>query len=323
MTALTTALPSQTPGTTRGTQPLGSARVTPLDALRHTATLAWRTLVQVRHNPMELLDFSVQPLMFLLLFTYVFGGAISGSTGDYLTFALPGIIVQNTLFTTLNTGTGLNTDLTKGVFDRLRSLPIARSAPLAGRILADMTKQLWAIAMLLGLGYILGFRVQTGPLQALAAVGLVVLFALAASWISVLVGMLVSEPEKVMVFGFTLIFPLTFVSNAFVQTFDHARLAAGVRQGQSGHRARRRHPRPARLGPGLDPDMARAAVGRGPGRGVRAAGGDRVQAAGLTGTRTATAWPHPTTPAASATPAPARPGPAREHRRRARATRPH
>ncbi|WP_256789464.1 ABC transporter permease [Frankia sp. AvcI1] len=218
MTALTTALPSQTPGTTRGTQPLGSARVTPLDALRHTATLAWRTLVQVRHNPMELLDFSVQPLMFLLLFTYVFGGAISGSTGDYLTFALPGIIVQNTLFTTLNTGTGLNTDLTKGVFDRLRSLPIARSAPLAGRILADMTKQLWAIAMLLGLGYILGFRVQTGPLQALAAVGLVVLFALAASWISVLVGMLVSEPEKVMVFGFTLIFPLTFVSNAFVQT---------------------------------------------------------------------------------------------------------
>ncbi|WP_261564609.1 ABC transporter permease [Frankia gtarii] len=213
-----TALPGPIPGTTGHPEPVGSARVSPLDALRHTATLAWRTLVQVKHNPMELLDFSVQPLMFLLLFTYVFGGAISGSTGDYLTFALPGIIVQNTLFTTLNTGTGLNTDLTKGVFDRLRSLPIARSAPLAGRILADMTKQIWAIAMLLGLGYILGFRVQTGPLQALAACGLVVLFALAASWISVLVGMLVSEPEKVMIFGFTLIFPLTFVSNAFVQT---------------------------------------------------------------------------------------------------------
>jgi ABC transporter DrrB family efflux protein len=219
MTTLTTALPEQPRTTPRPEhEPVRPARITPLDTLRHVRTLAWRTLVQVKHNPMELLDFSVQPLMFLLLFTYVFGGAISGSTSDYLTFALPGIIVQNTLFTTLNTGTGLNTDLTKGVFDRLRSLPIARSAPLAGRIVADLAKQLWAIGMLLGLGYILGFRVHTGPLEALAAVGLVMLFALCVSWISVLVGMLVSEPEKVMVFGFTLIFPLTFISNAFVQT---------------------------------------------------------------------------------------------------------
>ena len=115
-------------------------------------TLAWRSLVQIKHNPMELLDLSIQPMMFVLLFTYVFGGAIAGRPSDYLQFALPGIIVQNALFATMTTGFGLNTDLTKGVFDRLRSLPIARWAPLAGRILADTVKQAWSIALLLGVG---------------------------------------------------------------------------------------------------------------------------------------------------------------------------
>jgi oleandomycin transport system permease protein len=195
-----------------------AVRVRPVEGLRQTATLAWRTLVQIRHNPMELMDYSVQPLMFVLLFTYVFGGAVSGSTGAYLAFALPGIIVQNALFTTLNTGVGLNTDLTKGVFDRLRSLPIARSAPLAGRIVADVAKQGWSMALLLAAGAAIGFRVHTGPFGVLGAFVLLVIVALAVSWMSVLVGMVVSEPERVMVFGFTVMFPLTFVSNAFVAT---------------------------------------------------------------------------------------------------------
>jgi ABC transporter DrrB family efflux protein len=156
--------------------------------------------------------------MFLLLFTYVFGGAIAGSTSDYLTFALPGLIVQNALFGTLNTGIGLSTDLTKGVFDRLRALPIARWAPLAGRIGADMVKQAWAMALLLGLGVIMGFRVGTNGAGVLAAFGLLLVFSLAFAWIAVLVGLLVSEPEKVMVFGFAVMFPLTFVSNVFVPT---------------------------------------------------------------------------------------------------------
>lgn len=222
MTALTTAeaegvsaAPAPTPAPPRRAT---TARVGPLDAVRHTATLAWRTLVQVRHNPMEVLDFSVQPLMFVVLFTYVFGGAIAGSTHDYLIFALPGIIVQNTLFTTLNTGVGLNTDLQKGVFDRLRSLPIARAAPLAGRILADLAKQLWAAILVIAVGYALGYRVESGPLQTLAALGLVLVFALAISWVSVLVSMLVAEPEKVMIFGMVFVFPLTFISNAYAQT---------------------------------------------------------------------------------------------------------
>jgi oleandomycin transport system permease protein len=191
-------------------------RVNPVEGLRHTFTLAWRSLVQLKHNPLELLDLSIQPIMFVVLFTYVFGGAISGNTGDYLVFALPGIIVQNALFASVTTGVGLNTDLTKGVFDRLRSLPLARWAPMAGRITADLVKQAWSILLLLGVGMILGFRVETSLLAMLAAVALLLLFALAFSWVSVLVGVLAKDPEHVQIFGFTALFPITFVSNVFV-----------------------------------------------------------------------------------------------------------
>ena len=193
-------------------------RVGPLAGLRQTLSLSWRTLVQVKHNPAELIDFSIQPVMFLLLFTYVFGGAIGGSPHAYLQFALAGIIVQNSLFTTLNTATGLATDLEKGFFDRLRSLPIARFAPLAGRMVADLAKQTWAIAMLLVIGIIMGFRVGTGPLGVLAATALVLVSTLAIAWALVLVAMLAASPEKVQIFGFVVLFPLTFTSNAFVPT---------------------------------------------------------------------------------------------------------
>ena len=198
--------------------PESAARPSVLDGLRQTRTLAWRTLVQIRHNPWELGDFSFQPIMFVLLFTYVFGGAIAGSTGDYLTFALPGIIVMNMLFVTMYVGMGLNTDLTKGVFDRLRALPLARWAPLAGRITADLVKQAWSIVLLLGVGVILGFRIGTSLLHLLAAFVLLLTFALAFSWLSVLVGVLAKDPEQVQLFGFTALFPITFVSNVFVPT---------------------------------------------------------------------------------------------------------
>jgi oleandomycin transport system permease protein len=204
--------------TTAPTSPDLAPAVSPIEGLRQTGTLAWRTLVQIRHNPWELSDFSIQPIMFVLLFTYVFGGAIAGSTGRYLTFALPGIIVMNMLFVTMYVGTGLNTDLTKGVFDRLRSLPVARWAPLAGRITADLVKQAWSIVLLLGVGLILGFRIGTSPMALLGAVALLLVFALAFSWVSVLVGLLAKDPEKVQLFGFTALFPITFVSNVFVPT---------------------------------------------------------------------------------------------------------
>jgi len=202
------------PARTRALAP----RVTPLQGLRQTLSLAWRTLVQIKHNPLELMDFSIQPIMFVLLFTYVFGGAIAGSPHDYLLFALPGIIVQNALFTTLNTGMGLATDLEKGFFDRLRSLPIARYAPLAGRITADLVKQAWSVAMLMAVGMLLGFRIGTGPLGVLGTFALLLVSALAVSWAIVLVSMVVANPEKVQIFGFVVLFPLTFTSDAFVST---------------------------------------------------------------------------------------------------------
>lgn len=209
MTATSATLPSQVPL---------NPRVTPLEGIRQTLTLAWRTIVQVRHNPWELGDFSIQPIMFVLLFTYVFGGAIEGSTGEYLTYALPGIIVMNMLFVTMYVGLGLNTDLTKGMFDRLRSLPVARWAPLAGRILADLLKQAWSIILLLGVGMILGFRVGTNVWGVLGLFALLLTFALVFSWVTVLVGVLAKDPEHVQLFGFTALFPVTFVSNAFVRT---------------------------------------------------------------------------------------------------------
>ncbi|MET9070296.1 ABC transporter permease [Streptosporangium sandarakinum] len=191
-------------------------RVGPVAALTQTATLAWRSLVQIKHNPWELIDLGVQPIMLLLLFTYVFGGAISGSTGDYLQFALPGLLVQNALFYTLSTAVGLNTDITKGVFDRLRSLPIARTAPLSGRVVADTLKQAWAFALLVGFGMILGFRVETGVLGVLGALALLVVVVLAMSWMSVLIGLRAANPEKVQMFAFSIMMPLTFTSSALV-----------------------------------------------------------------------------------------------------------
>ncbi|KRV46819.1 ABC transporter [Wenjunlia vitaminophila] len=198
-------------------RPTGSGHARPWAAIQQTATMAWRNLVQIKHNPMELMDLSVQPVMFVLLFTYVFGGQMEGSTERYLQYALPGIIVQNALFATMSTAIGLNTDLTKGVFDRLRSLPIARFAPLLGRILADLGKQLWSLALMLTLGFALGFRADRGVAGVLGTALLILVFALAVSWLSVLVGMVAGDPEKVQILVFTLIMPITFTSSAFVR----------------------------------------------------------------------------------------------------------
>lgn len=202
--------------TTMPAAPGRSGRVKPLDGLRQTFTMAWRSLVAVKHNPLELVDYSITPIMFVFLFTYVLGGQMAGSPEAYLKYALPGIIVQNTLFMTIYTAMALNTDLTKGVFDRLRSLPITRSAPLVGRIAADLTKHVWAMLLMIGLGLLLGFRV-TGGFGGFVLGGLLlVVFAAAVSWTAVLIGMLAGDAEKVQAFGFTLVFPITFTSSAFV-----------------------------------------------------------------------------------------------------------
>ncbi|MBA1149609.1 ABC transporter permease [Ectothiorhodospiraceae bacterium WFHF3C12] len=185
-------------------------------SLRQTLSLAWRTLLQIRHNPWELGDFSIQPILFLLLFLYVFGGAIAGSTEAYISYMLPGIVVMNMTFVTVYVGHGLNTDLTKGFFDRLRAMPIAPWTPLAGRIIADLVKQAWAICLMLFVGYLLGFRIGTSIAYLPLLFALVLTFALAMSWVMVLVGVIAKDPEHVQLFGFTALFPVTFVSNVFV-----------------------------------------------------------------------------------------------------------
>jgi oleandomycin transport system permease protein len=192
-------------------------RVSPLAGLRNSFTLTWRSILKIRTNSEDLLGLSLQPIMFLLLFTYVFGGAIAhGSVHAYLQYVLPGIIVQTVLFATLGTGLMLNQDISAGIFDRFRSLPIARWAPLAGAIMGDVTRYIISVAVTLGFGMVLGYRVTTNPLAALAACALVLAFALAMCWISALIGLLVKTPQGVQTFGFTTMFPIVFASGLLV-----------------------------------------------------------------------------------------------------------
>jgi oleandomycin transport system permease protein len=198
--------------------PVPARRIGPVTALRHGLTLTWRSLVQIRHSPEQLLDLTLQPIIFIVLFVYLFGGAIASDTHAYLQFVLPGILVQTVAFATLRTGIGLNTDITKGIFDRFRSLPIARSAPLVGAVLGDVVRYVVSVAVVLIFGMILGFRIATGPLSVLAAIALVLTFALSLCWISAALGLVVSNPQTVQGLGAVLMFPLTFGSNLFVPT---------------------------------------------------------------------------------------------------------
>jgi oleandomycin transport system permease protein len=184
--------------------------------LRNTFTLTWRSVLKIRTNMEDLLGLSLQPIMYLLLFTYVFGGAISGGTHAYLQFSLPGILVLSVVFATLGTGLMLNQDIANGIFDRFRSLPVARWAPLAGAILGDMVRYTISVAVTLGFGMILGFRITTAPLAAVAGCLLLLLFAVAMCWFSALIGLLVKTPQAVQWFGFLAMFPLVFGSNLLV-----------------------------------------------------------------------------------------------------------
>ena len=179
-------------------------------------TFGWRGMLKVKHVPEQLLDVTISPVMFLLMFTYLFGGAIAGSTGEYLDYILPGILVMSVLFTTVYSGVALNTDLTKGVVDRFRSLPISKSAPLVGSLLGDSVRYAIAGTVIVVLGVILGYRPAAGVPGVLAALGLVVVFSFGLSWVFTTVGLVMRSPSAVMNTGFMAIFPLTFLSNVFV-----------------------------------------------------------------------------------------------------------
>jgi ABC-2 type transport system permease protein len=194
-----------------------TTRPPPASAASAALTFGWRGMLKVKHVPEQLLDVTITPVMFVVLFTYLFGGAISGSTGEYLDYILPGILVLSVLFTTVYSGVALNTDLTKGVVDRFRSLPIWRPAPLVGSLLGDSVRYVIAGTVIIVLGVILGYRPGAGVGGALAALALVVLFSFGLSWVFTTLGLLMRTPNAVMNAGFMGIFPLTFLSNVFVE----------------------------------------------------------------------------------------------------------
>ena len=177
----------------------------------------WRGLLKIKHVPEQLLDVTITPVLFLLMFTYLFGGAVAGSTAEYLEFLLPGILVQSVLFTAVYSGVTLNTDVTKGVVDRFRSLPIWRPAPLVGAVLGDAVRYVLAAGVVVLLGVVMGFDAEAGVPGILAAILLVVVFAFGLSWVFATLGLLLRAPNAVMNAGFMGLFPLIFLSNIFVE----------------------------------------------------------------------------------------------------------
>jgi oleandomycin transport system permease protein len=186
--------------------------------IRHGLRLAWRAMLRIKHSPEQLLDLSLSPIMFVTLFVFLFGTAVAGNWHQYLQFVLPGVAVQSLLFASMGTAVGLNTDLRSGIFDRFRSLPIARTAPLLGHVLGDFFRYLVTLVVVLGYGFILGFRLHGSVLAVLAAIGLMVLFSFAMSWPSSIIGLLAKTPTSVQGYAFLILFPLTFGSNIFVPT---------------------------------------------------------------------------------------------------------
>jgi len=194
-----------------------TARPPQASPLSAALTFGWRGMLKVKHVPEQLLDVTITPVMFVLMFTYLFGGAVAGSTAEYLDYILPGILVMSVLFTTVYSGIALNTDVTKGVVDRFRSLPIWRPAPLLGSLLGDAVRYVLAGTVIIVLGVLLGYRPGAGVAGAVAALALVVLFAFGLSWVFTTLGLLLRSPNAVMNAGFLAIFPLTFLSNVFVE----------------------------------------------------------------------------------------------------------
>jgi ABC-2 type transport system permease protein len=181
-----------------------------------TLVIAERNLIRLPRAPDLLLAFTVQPIMFVLLFRYVFGGAIQTPGYSYVDFLIPGIIVQNIAFGGFVTALGLNEDVHKGLIDRFRSLPMARPAVLAGRTTADIVTNTLSMTVLLITGVIIGFTFHTNFWHAIAGVLLLLLFGYAFSWVFAFLGLLVSSPEAANSVGFIAVFPLTFISSAFV-----------------------------------------------------------------------------------------------------------
>ncbi|MDQ0985715.1 ABC transporter permease [Streptomyces sp. V2I9] len=186
-------------------------------ALSASLTFGWRAMLKIKHVPEQLFDVTAFPIMLVLMYTYLFGGALAGSTEEYIQFLLPGIMVMSVVMITMYTGVAVNTDIAKGVFDRFRTLPIWRPAPMVGYLLGDVLRYVLASFVMLVVGVIIGFRPDGGVLGVLAGVALLVVFSFAFSWIWTMFGLMLRSEKSVMGVSMMVIFPLTFLSNVFVE----------------------------------------------------------------------------------------------------------
>jgi oleandomycin transport system permease protein len=212
MTAVTFEAPSA------GVRPRRPAQIR---LVRNSLVLAKRNLIKLTRTPEQFIDVTLQPIIFLLLFYYVFGGALGsalghGSRHEYLEFLLPGLLGQTLAMSSISIGQNMNADIEKGVFDRFRALPIGRAVPLIGAVVADFFRYFSVCVITVGFGYILGFRVQTSMLALLAAIGLAVCFALSFAWVSLWIGMKMRTPGAVQGVMMLIVMPLTFGSSAFI-----------------------------------------------------------------------------------------------------------
>ena len=197
-----------------------------MNTLSDILVMIRRNLLRYRRLPQLIVFSFIQPIMFVLLWAYVFGGAIQTDAGSYINFLLPGILVQTVLFGAMMTGVGLAEDASKGMIDRFRSLPMARSAVLAGRTITESIRNLWVVAIMVAVGYMIGFRVEHGWGKFGLAVLLTVLFGFAFSWVSAAIGLAVKNVETAQTAGFIWVFPLAFISSIFVPIES---MSAGVR----------------------------------------------------------------------------------------------
>jgi ABC-2 type transport system permease protein len=185
-------------------------------AFSNALVFGWRAMLKFKHVPEQLFDLVMTPIMFTLLFTFVFGGALAGSPGSYLQVFLPGILVQTVMFNAVYSGMGLSTDLSKGLFDRFRSLPIWSLAPFAGLMVGDVLRHTIAGSIILTIGLILGYRPEAGVLGVLESFALLITIGFGTGWIFIVLGLLIRTPMTVMTIGFTFMFPLIFASNIMV-----------------------------------------------------------------------------------------------------------
>jgi len=179
-------------------------------------TFGWRAMLKIKHVPEQLFDVTAFPIMMVLMYTYLFGGALAGSTSEYIQFLLPGILTMSVVMITMYTGVAVNTDITKGVFDRFRTLPIWRPAPMVGYLLGDVFRYVIASVVMLGVGLIIGYRPHGGVLGVVLGVALLMVFSFSFSWVWTMFGLLLRSEKSVMGVSMMVIFPLTFLSNVFV-----------------------------------------------------------------------------------------------------------